>query len=63
MRNAARPLTLLTQRRMVTLESCQQGWPGLAYVEFASTNDVAEFLNVAQRHYRVEVETWDEEPR
>jgi hypothetical protein len=48
----------LNRRRMLTLQSCQGGWPGL--VEFASSFDVEEFLNVAQRHYRVEVETWDE---
>jgi hypothetical protein len=53
-------IALLNRRRMVTLQSCQEGWPGLAYIEFDSTDDVEEFLNVAQRHYRVEVETWDE---
>jgi hypothetical protein len=53
-------IALLNRRRMVTLQSCQEGWPGLAYIEFASTDDVEEFLNVAQRHYRVEAETWDE---
>jgi hypothetical protein len=45
---------------MVTLQSCQEGWPGLAYIEFANTEDVEEFLNKAQRHYRIEVENWDE---
>src|SRR6516162_2405054 len=50
----------LNRRRMLTLQSCQEGWPGLAYIEFASSFDVEEFLDVAQRHYRVEVETWDE---
>ena len=50
----------LNRRRMHTLQSCQEGWPGLAYIEFASSFDVEEFLNAAQRHYRVEVETWDE---
>jgi len=50
----------LNRRRMLTLQSCQEGWPGLAYIEFASSFDVEEFLNAARRHYRVEVETWDE---
>jgi len=51
---------LLWQRGLVTYQSCQERYPGLAEIEFAGTDDVEEFLEEAQRLYRVEVETCDE---
>jgi hypothetical protein len=33
--------------------------PGEASVECAGTADVEEFLFVTQKHYQVELETWD----
>jgi hypothetical protein len=43
-----------------TCQCCQDEYPGLAAIEFPGTAEVEEFLDVAQRPYRVELETWDE---
>lgn len=45
---------------IMTSQCCQERWPGLAEIEFFGVPEVEEFLNVAQRPYKVEVETWDE---
>jgi hypothetical protein len=51
---------LLNDQKFLTVESCQEYWPGLAFIEFAFTGDAEEFLDVAQRNYRVELETFNE---
>ncbi len=43
-----------------TEQCCQEEWPGLAAITFPGTGDVMAFLEVAQRPYRVELQTWDE---
>ena len=45
---------------IVTEQCCQERYPGLAQIAFPSTFEAACFLNVAQRNYWVDVETWDE---
>jgi hypothetical protein len=56
----AQLMPLLWERDIETNRCCQERYPGLAWIEFHSTDDVMEFLEVAQREYKVEVETWDE---
>lgn len=53
-------IPLLWTTGIATNQCCQEARPGEAYIEFPSSGEVMEFLNVAQQPYRVEVETWDE---
>jgi hypothetical protein len=53
-------IPLLWEHDVLTLESCQEQYPGLACIEFPGTDEVEEFLFIAQRNYKVELETWDE---
>jgi hypothetical protein len=55
-------MPLIWARGMETLQCCQESRRGLAEIEFENAPDVEEFLDVAQRLYKVEAETW-EEPR
>lgn len=43
-----------------TNQCCQEARPGLAQIEFATADDAADFLSVAQRDYPPTLETWDE---
>ena len=43
-----------------TWQCCQEERPGQACIEFPGTVEVTKFLWIAQRRYKVEVETWDE---
>jgi hypothetical protein len=51
---------LVWARRLTTYSCCQEERPGLACIEFAGSQDVEEFLFIAQQNYHVRVETWDE---
>jgi hypothetical protein len=42
-----------------TNESCQEARPGEACIEFPGTSDVEDFLSVAPRNYKVDLETLD----
>ena len=42
-----------------TNECCQEARPGEACIEFPGTGDVEDFLAVAPRNYKVDLETWD----
>jgi hypothetical protein len=53
-------IRLLWDLDIDTCQCCQEYRPGEACIEFPGTDEVCEFLNVAQREYKVEVETWDE---
>ncbi|HKI38191.1 MAG TPA: hypothetical protein VKA46_40430 [Gemmataceae bacterium] len=53
-------ITLLWAEDIETCQCCEEYRPGEACIEFPSTGEVMEFLNVAQREYKVELETWDE---
>lgn len=53
-------IPLLWAKGIETFQCCQETRPGEAYIEFSSSGEVMEFLDVAQQPYRVEVETWDE---
>ncbi len=51
---------LLWARGILTEQCCEERWPGLAWIVFPSTSEASEFLYVAQRDYRVDVDTWNE---
>jgi hypothetical protein len=51
---------LLRARGIEPCSCCPEYGPGEACIEFAGTADVEEFLDVAQRPYRVVVEAVDE---
>jgi hypothetical protein len=53
-------IRLLWAHGLDTCQCCQEERPGLACIEFPGTAEVCEFLFVAQRPYKVELETWDE---
>lgn len=53
-------IPLLWEEDIETIQCCQEYRTGLACIEFPCSGDVEQFLSVAQRPYRVEVETWDE---
>jgi hypothetical protein len=53
-------IRLLWARGIETCQCCQEYRLGEACIEFPGTADVVEFLYVAQREYKVELETWDE---
>jgi hypothetical protein len=53
-------IRLLWAAGITTVQCCQEARPGLAYIEFPGAAEVEGFLCMAQRHYKVEVETWDE---
>jgi hypothetical protein len=55
-----RLLRLLQARGIEPCSWCPEYRPGTACIEFAATADVEEFLDVAQRPYRVVVEAGDE---
>jgi hypothetical protein len=46
--------------RLETNQCCQEYRPGEACIELHGTSDVEEFLFVAQKPYKVELEMWDE---
>lgn len=43
-----------------TLQSCQEKRQGYSSITFSDTGALEAFLNVGQRHYHFELETWDE---
>jgi hypothetical protein len=45
---------------LMTCQCCQEYRPGEACIDFPGTEDVCEFLHVAQKPYKVEPEMWDE---
>jgi hypothetical protein len=49
---------LLWTAQIDTCQCCQEKWPGLAFIEFPGTFEVVEFLAVAQRDYKVQLETF-----
>src|SRR5262245_32284945 len=53
-------IPLLWKAGIETNQCCQEERPGLACIEFPGSAEVEEFLFVAQRRYKVEVETWNE---
>ena len=53
-------LPLLWAEDIETCQCCEEYRPGEACIEFPSTGEVMEFLDIAQRPYKVELETWDE---
>jgi hypothetical protein len=53
-------IRLLWACNILTYQCCQEQHPGLACIEFPGTLEVCEFLDVAQRNYKAELETWDE---
>ena len=53
-------LPLLWDEDIETCQCCEEYRPGEACIEFPSTGEVMEFLDIAQRPYKVELETWDD---
>jgi hypothetical protein len=53
-------IRLLWAHDILTYQCCEERYPGLAWIVFPGTVEVGEFLDVAQRHYRVDVETWED---
>jgi hypothetical protein len=53
-------IQLLWAADIQTCQSCQEYYPGLCCIEFPGTYEVMEFLDVAQRNYKIDVETQDE---
>src|SRR4051812_28387709 len=51
---------LLWKAKVSTCECCQEYYPGLASIEFPGTSEATRFLDVAQRNYKVELESVDE---
>jgi hypothetical protein len=43
-----------------TNQCCEEEWPGLASIEFPGTGGATEFLFIAQKDYRTELERRDE---
>ncbi len=53
-------MPLVWDEDIETCQCCEEYRPGEACIEFPSTGEVMEFLNIAQRPYKVELETWDD---
>src|SRR5262249_36209620 len=53
-------LPLLWAEDIETCQCCEEYRPGEACIEFPSTGEVVEFLDIVQRPYKVELETWDD---
>ena len=53
-------IRLLWKHGVDTCQCCHEYRPGEACIEFPGTKDVCQFLYVAQREFKVELETWDE---
>jgi len=53
-------MPLLWVEDIETCQCCEEYRPGEACIEFPSTGEVMEFLEVVQRPYKVELETWDD---
>src|SRR5262245_5213812 len=50
----------LWRLKIWTGQCCQEVSPGMAYIEFPGTGEAMEFLDIAQRNYKAELQTWDE---
>jgi hypothetical protein len=53
-------IELMWEQDIETCQCCEEYRPGEACIEFPSTGEVMEFLDMVQRPYRVELETLDE---
>jgi len=53
-------IRLLWAEEIYTCQCCEEYNPGTACIEFPGTIEAMEFLAVAQREYKVELETWNE---
>jgi hypothetical protein len=53
-------ISLVWAHGIDTCQCCQEVYSGIAEIEFPGSAEVAEFLWIAQREYKVEAETWDE---
>jgi len=52
-------IRLLWAAGLPTEFSCEEYWPGLAWIAFYGTQEVEAFLGIAQRDYKVEGKSWD----
>jgi hypothetical protein len=59
-RDIAPLVKVLNKSGIVTIQSCQEREPGLAWIVFGGSGDVEEFLTIAQKKYKPRLETWDE---